>query len=386
MGARYGNLSQREQEARKVAIPARRAARPAPTVRKPTPAASPKAQTVIKPESVASPQDLARVRHDLGFDDIPLGQPGDDERSLRDVIGLWATQSFHLNHPDNKVGKVLKVFSRQKLKSWKEDLKWALEADLDDAPAKPKQETTQSPGSTPTRRSIHTSGTPIRPHAAHQAIQPAQPLAPAADPTKSVEININFGQLPKLPTLPKPPAPKEVMAKARAFKWTRTRIIIASVSVVVIAGGIVAWRTIPGLSNPNGVTVSAVSSDQAPAYTTVLPSGKSIDALGGWHRVSPPEQDPVFAYVDTINNVRISVSQQPLPEKFRPNVDSNIADLAKGYAATDKISVGNVTMYVGTSSQGPQSAILARGDTLVLIKSVSKIDDKAWASYAQSLN
>lgn len=128
-----------------------------------------------------------------------------------------------------------------------------------------------------------------------------------------------------------------------------------------------------------------VSSD-TPAYQTILPSGKSITELGGWSRISPPENDPVFAYTDNIGTVSISVSEQPYPASFKGDVDNKVAELAKAFSATNVLKTDDTKVYVGTSAKGPQSVIFAKNNLLVLIKSQGKIEDKAWLSYIKSLN
>jgi hypothetical protein len=123
-----------------------------------------------------------------------------------------------------------------------------------------------------------------------------------------------------------------------------------------------------------------------PSFQTVLPGTKSINELGGWERISPPEKEPVFAYVDSIGDVPVSISQQPLPAAFRNDTDGQVAELAKKFNATTKIDAGGTKVYVGTSAKGPQSAILTKNGVLILIKSQSKIDDAAWAEYVKSLS
>ena len=123
-----------------------------------------------------------------------------------------------------------------------------------------------------------------------------------------------------------------------------------------------------------------------PSFQTVLPSGQSITSLGGWHRVTPSGEDPVFAYADTIDTVAISVSEQPLPDTFKHNAQAAVADLAKQYNATTKLKVGDTTVYVGTSAKGPQSTILTKHNLLILIKSKSQVNNDSWTEYVNSLN
>ena len=112
---------------------------------------------------------------------------------------------------------------------------------------------------------------------------------------------------------------------------------------------------------------------------------KTIKELGGWKRVSPPDRSAVFAYIDHIDGVQINVSQQPLPEEFKEDTASQIEQLARAFKADEKITVGDIKVFVGTSINGPQSVIFEENDILVLIKSTSKIDSKSWASYINTL-
>lgn len=147
-------------------------------------------------------------------------------------------------------------------------------------------------------------------------------------------------------------------------------IIIACATAVIIIVGLLVYR---------------YHATNSPEYKTVLPDHKSISELGGWRRVSPPGKDPVYAYDDEINNIPISVSQQPLPASFKTETASHVADLAKTYNATNKIIVDGTTVYIGTSSKGPQSVIFAQNNLLVLIKSQKVIDNGSWDAYVKSL-
>lgn len=122
-----------------------------------------------------------------------------------------------------------------------------------------------------------------------------------------------------------------------------------------------------------------------PDYLTVLPKGKTIAALGGWTRISPPDASPVYTYIDKIGNVQINVSEQPLPDSFKPNPLQQLQQLAKNENATDKITVGNIAVYIGTSSNGPQSAFFIKNNLLILIKSDSIINQNQWIEYIDFL-
>ncbi len=144
---------------------------------------------------------------------------------------------------------------------------------------------------------------------------------------------------------------------------------------------------LPSLNNQaaTGSTAQPVGGT-TPDYDTLLPEGATIDKLGGWQRVSPPDSNPVFAYIDTLDKIQISVSQQPLPNNFSTNPDKEVKDLALGFNASNRRVADDATVYfIGTSTKGPQSVILAKDKILILMKSPAQINDASWGRYIASL-
>jgi hypothetical protein len=159
-------------------------------------------------------------------------------------------------------------------------------------------------------------------------------------------------------------------------------IIIASVAVVAIAIPVTAGIVI---SRQNDAATIAAEKGEQPAFSTILPKGKTIKDLGGWSRVSPATSEPVFAYTDKIAGVTVTISEQPLPKEFEGNADAQVTELTKG-GAYNEITAGTIKAYVGTSAQGPQSVVFSKNNLLILIKSRQKIDNKDWSQYIESLN
>jgi hypothetical protein len=175
---------------------------------------------------------------------------------------------------------------------------------------------------------------------------------------------------------------KTVLSTARRFASNKK----VAVPVGIVALALVVYGVTGLLNSNSGASSSQHRAVNGPEYQTVLPGEKSVGDLGGWKRVSPPKNDPVYAYSDTINEIPISVSQQPLPKSFVGNVDDKVADLAQKFNANTKIDGGDTKVYIGTSAKGPQSVIFTKKNVLVLIKSEKKIDNDTWATYIKSLN
>jgi hypothetical protein len=195
---------------------------------------------------------------------------------------------------------------------------------------------------------------------------------------------------PTSSTLPPATTSQKKPIEVKQVVFTKKVLVFTTIGLVLI--GITGYYVV-GLFNqpatpPANLTKKSTtnSSSETPKYRTVSPKGKSVEELGGWRRVSPPKGEPVFAYTDAINNIPINVSQQPLPEAFKTGTDTQVAELAKKFNATTKIDADGTTVYIGTSAKGPQSAILAKSDVLILIKSQQKVEDASWIEYIKSLN
>lgn len=169
--------------------------------------------------------------------------------------------------------------------------------------------------------------------------------------------------------------------------WLRVAIIAVAVAVVIIffhfGGG---NNNVQTDGHPAATTAPPKLTRGTPSYKTVLPTGKTIQSLGGWTRISPPDKDPVYTYVDKIGNVQINVSEQPLPDEFKADTANKISQLAVSYNATDKFTAANnVAVYVGSSDNGAQSVIFTKSGLLILIKSASPVSNNQWTAYVSTL-
>lgn len=190
--------------------------------------------------------------------------------------------------------------------------------------------------------------------------------------------------VPARPSAATNPRTTEQSVPAQTVKSSRrkiTRKTIAITSIALVIAATILWL----VNNAASESSNSGKTTQVPEYQTILPIGKSINDLGGWKRVSPPENEPVFAYTDQIDGVTISVSQQPLPDSFKSNLSSQVAEVAKKFNATSKIDANGTTLYIGTSAKGPQSTIFTKKNLLILIKSQKKINDKSWIGYVKTL-
>jgi hypothetical protein len=200
----------------------------------------------------------------------------------------------------------------------------------------------------------------------------------------SKEIVVNLG-LPKIKKLKVPAALKRSLASVPKKRlYIGGGLLVFFVALTFL--GPFFYGKKDGEDKKTAATTSVLNANsQAPEYETLLPEGETIQDLGGWKRVTPADKDPVFAFADTISGVPVLISQQPLPQSFKKNVDGEISKLAGQFGANEKVADDDQTVYIGTSAKGPQSAIMARKGLLVLIRSESKVENQAWLEYVLSL-
>ena len=161
------------------------------------------------------------------------------------------------------------------------------------------------------------------------------------------------------------------------------KILLIAAAVVLVIVGLVFWKI--ASTHTNSDTTSSKTS-LTPPFQTLLPNDTPVEKLGGWQKLTPPNNEPFYVYTDTINTVPIRVSEQPLPQTFKDSTDSKVAEVAKGYSATETFAAGDTKVYIGTNAKGPQSVIFTKSGLLVLITSDSGITNDAWKNYVTSLH
>lgn len=139
-------------------------------------------------------------------------------------------------------------------------------------------------------------------------------------------------------------------------------------------------------ASPSQQPVAGGSFDRKrPSFDVLTPAGKALEELDGWTVTPPSEGTSFFAYVDKVDNIQLQISQQELPSSFATDAQKLI-DLASSFNANRTVTTAdNTTVYIGTSTNGPQSVITTKKGLLILIKSFSELDDKQWIKYVESL-
>lgn len=168
-------------------------------------------------------------------------------------------------------------------------------------------------------------------------------------------------------------------------------LAIAGTGLVVLRGG---FGANPG--DPTSDTQQGVSEDGASAalpkvtdfeFEVLTPKGKKAEELGAV-LVSPPNNPPVYAYLDDLTGATIKVSQQELPDSFKSDEANKLEELAASFQAQNVIEIDGKKVYHGYSDRGGgvQSLVLIRSGLLVLISADRKLSDDTWFSYITSMN
>lgn len=104
-------------------------------------------------------------------------------------------------------------------------------------------------------------------------------------------------------------------------------------------------------------------------------------------KVSPPENEPVYAFIDVFGGAELRVSQQELPEEFKINVDEKVKEVAENFQANSTIEIDDNKIYHGFSESngGVQSLVFEKNGILVLVASPKQFSDVEWAGYISTL-
>lgn len=163
------------------------------------------------------------------------------------------------------------------------------------------------------------------------------------------------------------------------FKQPNKRLLVTA--IVMITVGVFGLGF--GIYRANSSQADMIS--DKPNFAALVPAGKTIEQLGGWEKLTGPNGDAFYVYVDNVSGVSANVSQQKLPGKFKNNLDNELLNLARAYNANVKLDADGTKVYVGTSAKGPQSVIFTKNESLVLIKSWATVENGDWIAYINSL-
>ena len=197
---------------------------------------------------------------------------------------------------------------------------------------------------------------------------------PKQEDTESKKVNVSVNlSLPKLPTLKRP----TISSKQKK---------LAALGLAGLLILFIGVRVVPGvISGDKNTEVGDVLSDssQAPTFEPLLPPEGS-EALDNRGVKFDPEKQ-VVSFAGKVGEVFIVVSQQKMPEDFKASPQEGLKKLAGDIFANEPINLSDGTAYVGTSTKGPQTAIMVRNGLLIFVQSQSRVEPDQWEQLLDSL-
>lgn len=202
-----------------------------------------------------------------------------------------------------------------------------------------------------------------------------------SDGTKRIEIALKLPDTKKL----------KQKSKAMLSKLSKRQKIAGGIIGVFLVGFIgvkVFGGNKPTKTNNQSVLSSNSSKiplNVTPEFKVLVPGGKRIEDLGGFAKVSPPNSAAAYAYVDSIGETRIKLTQQQLPQQFKEKPVTELEKLAKNYNASKLIQINDIAAYMGKSEEGPQTLIFMKDDLLVFAVAESELEEIQWVQYVSGL-
>jgi hypothetical protein len=155
----------------------------------------------------------------------------------------------------------------------------------------------------------------------------------------------------------------------------RAKLVRFGVPVVIAAGLLLggnAW--VENRSDRQNKDLAGTSSTPAyaPLKSEAASEGKSVNGAA-------PTYDPkkeLYTFYDTYKGARLTVSQQPMPDKLK----------AESVGAKDSFTTAYGDVYISTDPEaGSQRLVLAHRQLLLFIQSTVPLDKPTWVAYIQSL-
>jgi hypothetical protein len=158
----------------------------------------------------------------------------------------------------------------------------------------------------------------------------------------------------------------------------RKKALIAA--PILVAAIISAYIFIP--KNPEA-RVLGDDLPNSPTYDTLIPNNSIESTTSG--QIAYNKQKQLTSYTDEIGSIQATISQQPLPEKFKKDPFGELEKLAHEIGASEKLQTGTTTAYVGLSGEDTQTAVFIKNQVLVFITAAKEFDVLELFTYIDSL-
>ena len=169
----------------------------------------------------------------------------------------------------------------------------------------------------------------------------------------------------------------------------KTKILITFSAVLLIFTGIVVGnkyifdyssnKEVAGVNLVNGPDLPPTHD---PKFDIILPKGRDITKE---KIVYDPKRN--FAkYEDNINSVDIIVSEQPVPEMFKPDPIYGIKKVANDFGVKELILNEGTEIYYDKNDKGMQTLIFTKKNLFIFIMTTKEVDKEAFKVYIENLD
>jgi len=284
----------------------------------------------------------------------------DDEKNLddfhfKDILRAWFRQAIRNSPLEKQLKKAngKKKQLAQKKNAVKNDLKWALMADLDEPVGK--------------RRT--------------QRKKPDTSLA--------VHIRKFIGGLSK----------NQRMAVATVAIGLLLLLIWPRQTSAPNQSNIPAGSTAPVVQSqsPQASQVSTPaqspqpSPQQTPTATTnssakvLLPMGKTTTDVFNYYHSIDTSGAPYYSYNDTFRGASIKVTERQVNDANRSGIVATLTQMAGDNTTYDKVTSGSMTIYIDKTNKQNQTVTFEKNGILITIQSSPGLENSAWSWFADNL-
>lgn len=170
--------------------------------------------------------------------------------------------------------------------------------------------------------------------------------------------------------------------ESKSTKFSKRTIYIGIAMLVLPVGLIFTAITINITNNKkptSGATVVRGQETKKAEFVILTPEGASNATT------KYDSERKVVSFADKIAGINVIISQQQLPENFKPAVADNVRKMAEQFYANVPLDIKDGSAFLGTSVKGPQTVIINKNNLIIFIQSEKQIDAKDWVNYINTL-
>jgi hypothetical protein len=197
------------------------------------------------------------------------------------------------------------------------------------------------------------------------------------------------------------PRPSRTTAIKKSLRLTKKRVVLGSfvglIALSFILRPLLGSLAKPGESNSGsqetlgqstaGESSGALQEVTSTEFELLYPAGVNPDNVKVV-KINPENTATVYSYIDKFENTQLRISEQRVPESFKPATEAALQKLAESFNAKSVVQIDNAKVYHGKNEGGgtAQSLLFIKKDLLIFIAASQGLTDDKWAAYISSFN